>query len=197
LIQAFLGLVILAILAALGFAALSLFWGGLVAMPPEILAPMVVTAGTIISVVVTVVGGQLLQRRAATDKAQRRRKVEIYERFMEKWADLLQLGKTAEQRRPINPNDPKTVEYLAQFSREVILWGSDRVLRQYSTFMGQTRRASSENPKGGEEALFLFEKTLLELRRDLGHSNRGVAEGDILRLFVTDIDTVLAARKKR
>jgi predicted membrane metal-binding protein len=196
-IKAFLGLVILAIVAALVFVVLGFLWGGLVELPPAVLSPLLVTAGTVVSVVVTVAGGQLLQRRAETEKAQRPRKVEIYERFMEKWAELLQLGKTPEQRKAINPSDPKTVQYLAQFSREVILWGSDGVLKEYARFMGQTRESASGVSNSGEEALFLFEQTLFQIRRDLGHSNRGLVEGDVLRLFVTDIDKVLTARRKR
>ena len=30
-----------------------------------------------------------------------------------------------------------------------------------------------------------------EIRKDLGHKNRGLKRGDILSLFVNDIDTIL------
>jgi hypothetical protein len=44
---------------------------------------------------------------------------------------------------------------------------------------------------GEPESMFIVEDVLLEMRKDLGHPNRGFNKGDILRLFVNDIDKYL------
>ena len=188
-------LVTLVILGWLAWVAFTLFWGGLTSLEPAVLSPLLLASGTLMGVVVTVVGGQAFQRAAAREDAQRPRKIEIYERFMKEWADVLQLGKPRENRQTQEPS-PAVVEYLGQFSREVILWGSAGVVKAYSHFM-QVSRGAEGNPQVGEEAVFAFEKTLLHIRSDLGHSNRGLAEGDVLRLFVTDIEQVLARRRTK
>lgn len=191
--QLVIGLLALLVIALLGFWALVSLWAGLTSLQPEVLGPLLVASGTVISVSITVVVGQLLQRRAAYEQAQRPMKVEIYERFMTKWFDILQLGKTKDKRKPVVADDPEIVEYFAQFARELILWGSGRVLADYSHFTAEIQAAPDEAAR--QSALFSFEKTLLSLRIDVGHSNRGLKQGDVLRLFVTDIDKVLAARR--
>ena len=47
--------------------------------------------------------------------------------------------------------------------------------------------ADTVNP----ETLFAFERFMLAMRRDLGHRNRGLGRKDVLRLFITDIDTIV------
>lgn len=193
--QVVIGLLALLVMGLLGAWALLSIWTGLTSLQPEVLGPLLVASGTVISVSITVVVGQLLQRRAAHEQAQRPKKVEIYERFMTKWFDFLQLGKPKDLRKPIKPDDPELVKYFAQFAREVVLWGSGRVLADYSHFTAEIRAAQDEAAR--QRALFKFEKTMLSLRNDLGHTNRGIKEGDVLRLFVTDIDQVLAARRAK
>ena len=191
----FAALIVLVVAGWLAWLAASFVWGGLTSLEPAILSPLLLASGTVIGVVVTVVGGQALQRRAATEEAHRPHKIEIYQRYMKEWGEVLQLGRAKEKRSPSAVVGPDVIDYLAQFTREVILWGSDGVLREYSQFMQAARGV--EGMAHGQEAVFSFEKSLLEMRKDLGHTNRGIKQGDILRLFVTDIDSVLAERKGR
>lgn len=183
--QVLLGLLTLVALAFLAFLAISFIWTGLTSVSPELLGPLLLSSGTVISVVITVVVGQFLQRRAGYEQAQRPTKVAVYERFMDTWFDLLQVGKVQSERKPIQPDDPKAVGYMAQFARELILWGSAKVLTSYSHFTARVRVQTSAK---SADTLFDFEKVLIAMRSDLGHSNRGIEKGDVLRLFVTDID---------
>ncbi len=193
--QILIGLLAILAMALLGVWALISVWTGLTSLQPEILGPLLVASGTIVSVSITVVVGQLLQRRAAYEELQRPKKIEIYERFMTRWFDYLELGKRKDNRKPRIAADPEVIKYFAQFAREVILWGSGKVLRDYSHFTAEIQAAQDDATR--QAALFGFEKTLMSLRSDLGHSNRGLKEGDVLRLFVTDIDVALAARKAK
>ncbi|MDP3983822.1 MAG: hypothetical protein Q8Q52_02295 [Acidimicrobiia bacterium] len=188
--RAALGLVLLAFLAWLGYIAVSFVLGGLASLSPEVLGPLLITSGTVLSVGITVVGGQFLQRRAAHEAAQRPKKIQLYEQFMERWFGYLEFGTPKALRKGIRPDDPKVIGYLAQFAREVILWGSSKVVAKYSAFTKTARELPKDAPLA---ALLDFERLLLAMREDLGHSNRGLKAGDVLRLFVTDIDSALAS----
>lgn len=37
------------------------------------------------------------------------------------------------------------------------------------------------------KAMFYFEDLMLEIRKDLGHKNKGFEKGDVLSLFINDI----------
>lgn len=45
-----------------------------------------------------------------------------------------------------------------------------------------------DGSKPNVSTLFLFEDVLFSLRGDIGHSNKGLSQGDLLALFVNDID---------
>ena len=70
---------------------------------------------------------------------------------------------------------------VEEFARKLILWGGRRVIKEYSAFRDLGFRLAGES-----DALLLlsFEKVLFEIRRDLGHSNRGLRQGDLLSLYI-------------
>ena len=61
-------------------------------------------------------------------------------------------------------------------------YGSNGVIKKW----GKLRVSLAENADAN--SLFELEDLMKEIRKDLGHSNRGLAKGDVLRLFVNDID---------
>lgn len=48
--------------------------------------------------------------------------------------------------------------------------------------------------EGNVESMFQLEELLKEIRKDLGHTNRGLQKGDILRLVVNDIDDYIGKK---
>ena len=76
-----------------------------------------------------------------------------------------------------------------ELTPELINWASDEVLVAWSRFK---RNAISGS---GVETVFDFEKVLLAIRHDYGHKGKNVSEGDLLGLFINDIDDHLALRK--
>ena len=56
--------------------------------------------------------------------------------------------------------------------------------------------ASVNGKPSGEDLLFAMEKVLIQLRIDMGQK-KGLKEGDILRMFINDIDAALERRKTR
>ena len=67
-----------------------------------------------------------------------------------------------------------------------MVWGSDEVVSAYAQF----RRASVSNNdhKSPSNVMFRYENLILAIRKDLGHANKNFKQGDVLSLFINDID---------
>ena len=79
-----------------------------------------------------------------------------------------------------------------EFGQELVLWGSAKAIRLWNEW----RLASVNGKPSGEDLLFAMEKVLIQLRIDMGQK-KGLKEGDILRMFINDIDVALERRKTR
>ena len=75
------------------------------------------------------------------------------------------------------------INLFNQFTKELTLWGSSKAIKAW----GNWRVASSRELSDPNDLLFRMEKVLMQLRKDMG-LKRGIAEGDLLRLTVNDID---------
>jgi hypothetical protein len=50
---------------------------------------------------------------------------------------------------------------------------------------------AAEESEGSPEVMLAFERLLYSIRRDLGHANKGLGRGDLLRTFINDVDEFL------
>lgn len=73
---------------------------------------------------------------------------------------------------------------LKDFTENILIWGSDDVVAEWSNFRSKSI-SGFQNP---EQILFEVENLLLAIRKDLGHSNKGLTKGKLLGVFVNDID---------
>ena len=78
------------------------------------------------------------------------------------------------------------LRFFEDFVKKVTVWGSDDVVKAFGDFKRQAPNIQAgASPK---EIIFLSEKLLFAIRRDLGHKNKNLKQGDLLSLFITDID---------
>lgn len=82
--------------------------------------------------------------------------------------------------------DDELAEILTQFNKELTLWGSSKAIQAW----GSWRTASSTESVEPLQNLFRMEQVMVQLRKDMG-MRRGLRKGDLLRLMVNDIDSVL------
>lgn len=75
------------------------------------------------------------------------------------------------------------INLFDRFTKELTLWGSSKAIKAW----GNWRVASSRELSDPNDLLFRMEKGLMQLRKDMG-LKRGIAECDLLRLTVNDID---------
>lgn len=90
---------------------------------------------------------------------------------------------------PLRPSASRRTRSTAPpVPQKLITWGSEDVVKEFTAQVG---------PSGvtEETSILGFEKLLLAVRRDLGHTNKGLEEGDLLRPFLTGVDE--AVRRKQ
>ena len=83
------------------------------------------------------------------------------------------------------------VDLFNQFTKELTLWGSSKAIKAW----GNWRVASSRGINDPKDLLFGMERVLIQLRKDMG-LKWGIAEGDLLRLIVNDIDDYIGQNKR-
>ncbi|MCM1221015.1 MAG: hypothetical protein NC548_41675 [Lachnospiraceae bacterium] len=74
---------------------------------------------------------------------------------------------------------------MSDFSKGLTLWGSNRVVKKWLKY----RKAALEgmSPKN---TLFLLEDIIYEIRKDVGQRKK-LGKGDMLSIFINDIETVI------
>lgn len=83
-------------------------------------------------------------------------------------------------------DEKELVERMVNITQELIIWGSDDMLRAYHTF----RVAPLKQAAGAAttlETIYAVEDLLMAIRRDAGHKNKNLKRGSILRLFINDL----------
>jgi len=74
-------------------------------------------------------GWTVLRAQKEIENQQRSKKIEVYENFLEKWFDKLFEARQNGSADVLN--DKEFLEFLTEFTRKLILWGSDDVVKSY------------------------------------------------------------------
>lgn len=141
-----------------------------------------------------------------TEKAQiieqqiREKKTPVYEEFITIAFDFLWAGKTQKEQQetksstikryqkenPIQETAP--LERLRKLTPHLIVWGTDDVIASWVKFREVTINPDKDN---NFNVLFVFEDFMSEIRKDLGHKNETLKKGDLLKIFINDVDQYL------
>jgi len=136
--------------------------------------------------VVVSVGGVLLarfiERRKLIEEEIRAKKIPMYTELVEGlFSALNDISKNGEV------DTEATTALFQRLTPQLMTWASDDVLLSWSRW----RRGLNSGAFVGPQVLFAFESVLQAIRKDYGHKNQGVARGDLLGLFVNDVDDYL------
>lgn len=149
-------------------------------------AAIIAACATIVASVITIVLGNAYASRLHNEKANRDKKIPIYERLIGFTFQMLQgslIGK------PVDESD--MAQFMLDFNAPFTVWASDGVLAAYVKWRRFiTNKAAIEAQP--HNVLFLYETLIFAIRQDLGHKNSGLTKGDVLAIFVNDVDTYLA-----
>jgi hypothetical protein len=177
-------------LVLLGFLAAVFFVGRwLVAylrgLNSEVAKTLLPASIAVVGSVTAVAVGKYYEVRAAIWKELRDRKAPVYEQIVTRLFSIFFAEKMGEAK----PTEADFVKFFVSSTEKLIVWGSDEVLVQFSRFrqLAITQEAERDSAK----VMFLYEDFLRAIRADLGHKNKGVGRGEILRLFINDVDDVM------
>jgi hypothetical protein len=152
---------------------------------PTVAAAIVAAAATGLLSLATVVFQRRAERRQAIEHEIRTRKIEVYSRLLAHFFDIFGLGKDRTDEEAQAAIAAAMAE-LGAMTPELISWASDPVLLAWSRY-----RRSITSPNDPLSMMLGFEVVLFAIRQDLGHSNKDFRPGDLLALWVNDIDDFL------
>ncbi len=137
--------------------------------------------------IVTVIGGGIannyLAYRQRNSEYLREHRAQAYEKPIEIVYKMLMKSKKKEQY-----SADEMLSDMNDFNQSLTLWGSSKAIRLWDEW----RLATAGKQPSASELLFAMEKVLIQLRRDMGQG-RGLKRGDLLKLFINDVDTLLSS----
>ena len=174
----------LAVVLGLGYglwSAFSVVLSWIMTQQSQIAAASIAFSGTLIAGIGAAVVAQQRAKSREIAEAHRPKKIELYNSFITTMIGILRKHKGA---------DPKALEadkeiedFFYKFTAEVVLWGSPAVLRHYATFrnLGQEK-----NPN----IILIMDDIMQAMRKDLGLSNWGLSRGGLMKMFLTDPESL-------
>jgi hypothetical protein len=158
-------------------------------LPKEILAACVTAFGTVIGAVIVTVIGKIIEKRFEIEGELREKKAILYEGFMDFF--LKTVG--SETLGGEKSDEKALIDYFFNMTPKMIAFGSDDIVRRWSYL-----KRKWSNPEGylAENMMWDIEDLWIAMRNDIGHKNKNIKRGDILRLFVNDIDSFLEKKMK-
>lgn len=109
-----------------------------------------------------------------------------YEQFISMIYTIMEQTKKPEEERMAQSEVEKMV---SQFAQGLTLWGSNRVVKKWLKY-----RKAADNPN--MDNLLLLEDIIYEIRRDVGQRKK-LRKGDMLSIFINDIEEIITGRNKK
>jgi len=176
--------VILVVVGGIGYGvwsvgAAALSW--IASQESQVAASIIAFSGTIIAGIGAVVIAQQRSKSREIAEAHRAKKIELYNSFITTMIGIIREHK-GEDSKALEGNK-KIEEFFFTFTAEVVLWGSPSVLGHYATFRncGQEKNLN---------IVLVMDDIMQAMRKDLGLSNWGLSRGDLMKMFLTDPETL-------
>lgn len=147
---------------------------------------IVVSLITAMVSIVTYVSGNVASNVMKRNEYLRKQREEPYMQIISLFYDFIARTKTDKKL-----TQKETVDLIDQFTKKLTLWGSSKAIKAWGNWRVATARDLNE-PK---DIYFGMERVIIQLRKDMGLKG-GIAEGDLLRLIINDIDDHIGQNKR-
>lgn len=184
--QILLSIIVVAVFCIVVWYIAVTLWKVFFGLQKEVAAALVAASATILVSVFSVTGAKYYERKRSIEQDLRQRKIPIYEDFIKFLFRLIGAEKIGD--KPMTEKEMQ--EFFIEFTQKLMIWGSDEVVIQWSKY----RRASIKNFENGQadfNNMFELENLLLAIRKDTGHKNKNLNKGDLLGLFINDIENYI------
>jgi len=144
----------------------------------------------IIAFVSTVGGGigavLIAQQRSKSREiaeSHRPKKIKIYNNFITTMIGLIQKHKDSDTTALESDKDMQN--FFFDFTTQIVLRGSPGVLRHYANL-----RKEGQAPKRNLIIIMIMDDMIQAMQKDIGLSNRGLSRGDLMKMFLTDPESL-------
>ena len=148
--------------------------------PPEVAAAIVATSGTILLGIAASITERVISKNRDIAEAHRMRKIECYSKFLHKTFEFIHGSASAQgdeqKQKKLFDNLVPTYQ---EFTTDSVLWSSPGVLHTFQGF----KTAAIQEPA---TAMLNFDDLMRAIREDLGHTNRGLKRGDLIKMILKD-----------
>lgn len=175
---------VLLVLAGIFFGiwyVLYAIWKAFSGLQKEVVAAVVAATATFLVSFISIVLGKYYEKKLLIEKEMRDKKIPVYNEFIEFLLNLMSNSRTM--------SEDEMKDFFKNFTQKILVWGSDEVINHWSKY----RRLSIKEAESGinMETMFELENLLFAIRKDTGHKNSKIKKGDLLGLFINDIDDYL------
>lgn len=149
----------------------------------KVLSALVAGVITIVGSAATIAYGKVQEKKKDIEQQLRVKKIPVYENFVQlcfRCMAAVKDGEVSDSKAPLDSE-------FRNFIQTMIVWASDDVMVAFSEWL-QICRAPSDSKTDAIAKVIAFEQLLLVIRKDLGHENKNLRQGDLLRLIINDLD---------
>ena len=144
---------------------------------PEGTAAIIGAMATVFGGIVVVVITQRNSRLQAAEEAHRLKKVEIYKGFIEFASNMI--ASSNKNLSVSAPTQNELVSFALKFKSDILLWGSPAVIKAFIAF-----EDAGQNNTG--EILKTVNVLYTAIRSDIGLSNSGLNNSELVKIFIND-----------
>jgi hypothetical protein len=143
---------------------------------PEVTAAIIGAMATVFGGIAIVLITQRDSRFQAAEEAHRLRKVDIYKSFIEVASKMI--ASSNKKLSIKEPTQDELIKFAFRFKSDILLWGSPSVIKSYIAFEDATQ--------DNAEILSAVNALYAAIRSDIGLSNRGLNNHELVKIFITD-----------
>lgn len=184
------GLAMLGGMVYFAFKALMWFYNQVLSIDPRISAALITGFLAIIATSLTITIPKYLEKKMEIDEHHREQKSGMYKELLEFLFKLF-MGPKIDK----SLSQEEIVEFMARFTENLILWGSEDVITKYRAYRIHYLQREL-GTKTTMKEIEILENLLLAIRKDMGHKDKKLIRGDILSLFLNDIDQIIEEHKR-
>ncbi|MCL2568421.1 MAG: hypothetical protein FWE12_03155 [Oscillospiraceae bacterium] len=197
-----LGMIALIVLVVITFWLLRLLWSGLgvvwagmlslvdtvSTLDTVLVIALISSAITVLGLIVNSIISIIIKASEHRSKVKAELRAKMEKPYSEFVSLIFDIMANTKQEKVIS--DEEITNRMVLFSKEVTLYGSNKVVRRWAKY-----RISLASKPPLAESMLQLENILFAIREDLGVKKRGMKKGELLALFINDIEEILQNKK--
>lgn len=172
-----------ALFVRLASSAIGEAFAALSSLDAAIVVALITGCVSIVSVVLGAIANNRMTYLQKRNEYLRDHREEAYSKLISIFTKIQKGLKTSEEY-----SEAELLDDMYAFHESLMLWGSSKAIKMWAEW----RNAVSKSPSP-QELLLAQEAIIIQLRKDMGQKG-GLQKGDILKLFINDVDEAVLGK---